>query len=123
MIYVSYTYTYGGYGATNFYIDGSYVGPSLATHTAYGANGNMVFSASDYVQFGAGFLGQLRRLQVYSPAAFRLNPDSCNPSTCAIDLGFSTPPTCLKPVCSSGYFEEFGFCDSISNETLFNNLS
>lgn len=113
MIFVSYTYTYGGYGSSNFYIDGAYGNPGLGTHTAYGANGNTVFSASDYVQFGAGFVGQLRRLQVYSPAAFRLNPAPCDPTTCALDIGFSNPPTCLQPVCSSGYYYEFGYCKGI----------
>lgn len=119
-IFVSYSYTYGGYGVANFYIDGALVDPAIATNTAYGANGNTVFSTSDYVRIGAGFIGQLRRLQVYSPAAFRLNPNTCDSSTCGLDFGFSVPLTCLQAVCTTtGSYTSFGSCESTFNGNLF----
>ena len=119
MVYVSYTYTYGGFGVANAYIDGNLADIYLATTTAYGAHGNTAFSTSDYVLIGHGFPGQLRRFQVYSPAALRLNVEPCGPSTCSLEIGFSIPPTCLQPACSPGdYYDGFGYCEGYSHNCL-----
>lgn len=69
MVYVSYLYTVGGYGAAIIYLN-TVGGISVVSGTVHGSS---VFSNSDRVRFGEGFIGQLRRIQVYSPATFRLN--------------------------------------------------
>jgi len=68
MVTVSYSYTFGNYGVSALYLN-SELGP-IKTGTAYGSS---IFSSSDRVRFGEGFVGQIRRIQVYSPAAFRVN--------------------------------------------------
>ena len=100
------------------YINGK-KGPDALTGSGYGSS---VFSSSDRVRFGEGFLGELRRIQVYSPAAWRLNPTPCDSTTCALDIGFSIPPTCLKAVCTTaGTYTSFGTCESILiNENCVN---
>jgi len=68
MVTVTYSFTYGGYGVSIIYIN-TQTGP-IITGTAYESS---IFSSSDRVRFGEGFIGQIRRIQVYSPAAFRVN--------------------------------------------------
>jgi len=114
MVYVSYSFTSGGYGASNIYVDGKKSGDAI-TVKAYGSS---VFSSSDRVRFGEGFIGQIRRIQVYSPAAWRVNPKPCDSTTCALDIGFSIPPTCIQAVCiTTGTYTSFGSCES---KTLIN---
>jgi len=120
MVYVSSSYSFGGYGASNIYIDGK-LGPHAVTIAGYGSS---VFSNSDRVRFGEGFSGQIRRIQVYSPAAFRLNPKPCDATTCALDIGFTIPATCMQAVCTSaGTYTSFGTCGSILINENFTNLS
>ena len=68
-IYASYIYTVGGVGVSAVYING---GQFLAPYTS-NAQGASKLSNTDLVRFGAGFSGKLRRMQVYSPAALKLN--------------------------------------------------
>ena len=120
MVFVSYSYSVGGYGASNIYLNGIR-GPSAITTAGYGSS---VFSTSDRVTFGEGFLGQIRRIQVYSPAAFRLNPTPCDSTTCSLDIGFTIPATCMQAVCTtSGTYTSFGSCESILINKNLTNLS
>jgi len=65
MIYASYAYTYGGLGVAVVYINGVLATGNAVTASAYGPS---VFTNADYIRIGKGFLGQLRRLQIFSPA-------------------------------------------------------
>ncbi len=68
-IYAAFFYNEGGLGASALYVNGGlYLTPYTAT-----AQGTLKLSTSDIVRIGAGFAGKLRRLQVYSPTAYRLN--------------------------------------------------
>jgi len=68
-IYVVYAFTSGGFGVSMVYIDGF-----LANSAALTTNGlsPSAFSTSDIVKIGQGFTGKLKRIQIYSPAAFGL---------------------------------------------------
>ncbi len=70
-IYVSYTCAAGNIAASIVYVNGASI--DLSIYVA-GALPSSKLSSSDVVQFGGGFTGKLRRAQVYSPAAFALNP-------------------------------------------------
>jgi len=72
-VFVSYSYTYGGFGISAIYIDGQFTNIPPRSSTGYLAS---AFSTSDVVKFGGGFIGKLRRFQVYSPAGFRPNEGS-----------------------------------------------
>ena len=68
MVYVMYSLTSGGYGVSMLFVDGIYQVFASYNDVA----GAKVFSALDTVKFSGGFTGQLRRMQIYSPAAFSL---------------------------------------------------
>jgi len=68
-IYLSYIFTAGGYGMALTYINGMMTS-GIGTITT--APSPSVFSTSDEIKIGGGFKGYLRRLQIYSPAAFGL---------------------------------------------------
>ena len=71
-----------------------------------------VFSTDDPIFIGMGFIGQLKRIQIYSPAAYELNTKACDSTTCAFDIGFSQPPTCLKPICATpATYASFSSCE------------
>ncbi len=70
-IYVFYSFTKGGYGISMIYLNGIMTN-SIAT-TSAAPDPSSVFSLSDIIGFGGGFHGQLKRLQIYSPAAVGFN--------------------------------------------------
>jgi len=65
-VYVVYTFTYGGHGFSKIYINGA---DALGIVAIIDAPRPSVFSNLDVVKIGRGFIGQLRRIQIYSPAA------------------------------------------------------
>ncbi len=67
MIYATFDYLYGGLGVSMVYVNGVGAGFNPSVASAYGASS---FSTSDTVKIG-GFLGQIQRVQVYSPAAYQ----------------------------------------------------
>ena len=73
MIYASYVYTHGGRGLSIVHINGMPATGYADTGAAYGPT---FFSNSDIIYIGPGFTGQLRRLQIFSPAAFELDQGS-----------------------------------------------
>lgn len=111
MIYVSF-----------FYNDGVFPTLAKATVSVNGAEPDSdlnyfgwpsgVFSIDDPIFIGMGFIGQLKRIQIYSPAAYELNTKACDSTTCAFDIGFSQPPTCLKPICATpATYASFSSCE------------
>ena len=112
-VYLSFLITSGWFTAALVQING---GPVDSFPSMTNGLGPAAFSTNDIVYIGAGFVGQLRRFQVYSPAALELSSESCNPTTCAVNIGFSDPPTCIEAVCNNDYYTSFGTCES----NLFN---
>ncbi len=109
-VYVGFLITSGAYMATLVQING---GPVDSFPSMTGGFGSAVLSTSDIAYVGGGFKGQLRRLQIYSPAALAYSSESTDPKSCAVNLGFSDPSTCLEAVCKNGYYTSFGTCESI----------
>ena len=112
-VYVVYTFTTGGYGISKVYIDGADAGGSAWTSSSTSPPS---FSNSDLIKIGGGFKGHLRRFQIYTPAASPFETasgfNSCNPTACSIDMGFSDPRTCLKAVCTTpGTYSSYGTCE------------
>ncbi len=70
-IYVYYAFTSRGFGISMVYINGIMTNNIASTLTA--PNPASTFSLSDIIGFGGGFYGQLKRLQIYSPAAVGFN--------------------------------------------------
>jgi len=75
-IYAFYTFTKRGFGIAMVYINGVISNNLASTFTA--PDPSSVFSLSDTISFRGGFYGQLKRLQVYSPAAVGLNLAATN---------------------------------------------
>ncbi len=69
-IYASRVYIAGGVGVSVVYVNGEKLSLYPVVSSAQGPS---KMSSSDKVRFGAGFSGKLRRVQVYSPAALKLN--------------------------------------------------
>ena len=109
-VYVGFLITSGTYMATLVQINGGSVDsfPSITNGFT-----SAILSTSDIAYVGGGFVGQLRRLQIYSPAALAYSSESTDPKSCAVNLGFSDPSTCLEAVCKNGYYTSFGTCESI----------
>ena len=72
-VYVAYSITQGTYGVSQLFLNGGMNDGFASMNTQPNST---ALSASDTVKIGGGFTGQLRRLQVYSPAAFSLSKDS-----------------------------------------------
>ena len=70
MIYASFFYNLKTLNAASVVINGASTDSS--THASPGYY-SYIFSDSDVIKIGAGFIGQLRRLQVYSPASYLLD--------------------------------------------------
>jgi len=110
-VYMGCTYSAGGSAALTVHVDG------VGTDSAPGimrANAASIFSSADSIKIGGGFIGLLRRFQIYSPGAYQLGSDSCYPSTCYAHIGYSATPMCIIAVCSStsGTYPSFGTCES-----------
>ena len=71
MIYASFVYNDGVLAAALVSKDLPAADSASFTLSSYGTS---AFSSSDKITIGAGFIGQLRRVQIYSPAAFE--PDT-----------------------------------------------
>ena len=67
-VYVAYSLTAQGYGVSTVFINGIYRGFKSITTAPLASS----FTNADIVKIGGGFTGQLRRMQIYSPAAFGL---------------------------------------------------
>lgn len=115
-VYFSLLYTSGKFGEVLVQING---GPVDSFHSGTVSMSRTWFSTSDLIAIGSGFIGQLRRFQVYSPAALELNSQPCDSTTCTATLGFSDPQTCLEAVCSNGYYTSFGSCEGILFRCFF----
>jgi hypothetical protein len=113
-VYIAYLLTTGKFSAALVQINGGSVDSFPSKTVTFSSTS---FSTNDNILIGVGFIGQLRRFQVYSPAAFELSSESCNPTTCDVNIGFSEPPTCIEAVCTNRYYTSFGTCESI----LFDN--
>ena len=72
-IYASYTYTERGLGETLVFVNGVLAAGSPFTQTAHGPG---VFGADDTISIGSGFIGKIRRVQIFSPAVLQI--DSSN---------------------------------------------
>ena len=70
MIFVAYVNTHGGFGLTVIYVNGFQT-------TGYNSKLNEFvsssLSSSDIITVGAGFIGKLKRLQIYSPSTYQLS--------------------------------------------------
>ena len=67
-VYVLYSFTAGGYGIAKVYVNEGPAGGLAATSNA--PNIPTIFSSTlDTLKIGGGFVGHLKRFQVYSPAA------------------------------------------------------
>jgi len=73
MIYVSFFNTYGNQGYSKIVIDGV---TSAADTLIQGTQNPEACTTNSQVKFGQGFIGEIKRIQVYTPAAFI--PNSCN---------------------------------------------
>ena len=71
LIYVSIIYNDGVFASIMASVNQGIPDCSTYIFNAYEPS---VFSESDIITLGAGFIGQIRRFQVYSPAAFQLDP-------------------------------------------------
>ena len=69
MIYASYIYPSGGLGISKVYINGV-EGADQAKITSLA--GPTAFSMADKIGIGPGFTGQIRRVQLYSPAPLEI---------------------------------------------------
>jgi len=70
-IYIVYVSPYGGGEATVLYINGL---QSTGYNFKQNAYVSSFLSPSDLTTIGAGFVGKLRRFQIYSPVAYQLDP-------------------------------------------------
>ena len=68
MIYVSFYYGFQGLGISFVHINAAIAGATVKTNT-YGPS---VFRSNDVISIGPGFTGQIRRVQIFSPAAVHL---------------------------------------------------
>ncbi len=68
-IYVVYASTGSGYGVSKIYINGV---DSNGQATTTSSPGPATFTAGDVIKIGQGFVGELRRFQIYSSASFGL---------------------------------------------------
>ena len=127
MIYASFFYNVKTVNAASIILNGVTTDSAPYTNTGYYPS---VFSNSDVIKIGAGFIGQLRRLQIYSPAAYlldkslflfywyliKLTKARCDLTTCAVNIGYSDPPKCLKAICNtSGSYASLDTCESTEN--------
>ena len=87
-IYVGFVFTAGGYGMSLIYINGLMAN---AIGTIPAAPSPAAFSTNDEIKIGGGFKGYLRRLQIYSPAAFGLTTTSISSPD---DLKLTFRPLC-----------------------------
>jgi len=110
-VYIMYSFTAGGYGLSRAYINGIDAG-GLAETTNGLAHSQ--FSTADILRVG-GFVGHLKRLQIFSPAAIGMNKgmNLCNPNSCLAEIGFNEIPVCMSAVCDNpkGYYSSFGTCE------------
>jgi len=72
-IYVSYSLTQGLYGVSFLFIN---EGIYQTFTSVYTAPNSTALSTLDTVKIGEGFIGQLRRMQIYSPGSTYLNKGS-----------------------------------------------
>jgi len=112
-VYVFYSFTSGAYGISKIYLNGI---PTDGFAVVAVGTTPPVFSPTDVVKIGGGFVGHLKRLQVYSPAALPFiatsGSNSCDPTTCSLDMGFANPRTCMQAVCNTpGTYSSFGTCE------------
>lgn len=70
MIYASYIYSYGGHGLSTVYINGVLTHRYAITATARGPS---FFSNTDEICVGRGFIGNIRRVQLFSPTPLQLS--------------------------------------------------
>ena len=110
-IYASYIYTYGGIGEASVTIDGVLTSGSPAIPNGHGPG---VFGTADTIGIGPGFVGQVRRIQIYSPTILHLYQRNCLPSSCDVDTNNWVFSNCLLETCTTpGYYTSFGNCESI----------
>jgi len=114
-VYIIYSFTAGGYGFSKAYINGVDAGGFADTTNGIG---HSTFSTNDIVRVG-GFIGHLRRLRIFSPAAIGMNKGSnlCNPDSCLAEIGFNEIPVCMSATCDDpkGFFPSFGTCERKNN--------
>jgi len=112
-IYIGCIYASSGIGAALIHIDGVHVDSSP---NAIRLGASSIFSTADTIKIGGGFIGHVRRFQIFSPGAFQLLADTCSPSTCIAHIGYSTTPLCMFSVCggTSGTYPSFGTCEGKS---------
>ena len=71
-IYISFIYSNGYVGTSLATIDDVYISsPAIFYPSTYQSS---IFTSSDKITIGAGFIGQLKRLQIYSPGVYQLDP-------------------------------------------------
>jgi len=134
-IYVVYAFTASGYGISKIYINGVDNNGEATTMTSPGP---AIFTPADTIKIGQGFAGELRRFQVYSPAAFGLATDNCidyflpsffkrfldlcDSSSCSVEMGFSDPLVCQEAVCSTSGYPAFDTCECNKELILLTNI-
>jgi len=111
MIYIAFIETHEEFGTAIVTINGAEA--DGITETTYGI-GHKHFSDQDKISIGPGFIGKLRRVQIFSPATAFLQQGDCVPSSCAINPNFEINPGCLARSCNTpGSFTSFGDCERI----------
>jgi len=107
-IYASYLYTDGGLAEADVYVNGAEAGSTFTATT----HGPSLFRNTDVIRVGPGFTGHLRRVQIYSPAAFQIPKITCAPSSCDASLNNWVFQACLQETCNTpGYYTSFGTCE------------
>jgi len=121
-IQLFYTWTTGKAIVIYIFRDGAMIGSLYNVYTP----GFPTFTNTDTLRIGSGFIGQLRRIQIYSPASISPNIPRIlknhllssnhsieDPTKCTVTFGYSNPPICFNSVCGPGFYSSFSSCESI----------
>jgi len=110
-IYLVYGLTNGGAGIGRVYMNEADIRTNLNIQNA---PNHSVFSNADVIKVGGVFTGELKRIQIYSPAptGITIGTALCDPASCSVETGYSNPPTCLTPICNTiGSYRSLGTCE------------
>jgi len=84
------------------------------------------FADTNFMRIGGGFIGQIRRIQIYSPVGSSPNQYctqkkrksshillvGLDSAQCASSFGYANPPICSQAICGAGFYSSFGSCES-----------
>jgi len=111
-IYASYIYTRGGLAKSVVHINGVKASEFVVSMPA---KGTAVFGSNDIISIGPGLIGELKRVQIFSPAVLELKQGTCAPSSCDVASDDTLFPTCLLQTCPIlGYYYSLGSCAKCS---------